>query len=174
MQQRGERTRVHHEFCGRTVDRAVHIQIEAFTDLDRHGLKSPAIETWHAAGDIWISFQKEQTLLTIEHSFCRKKNIGAENAVDLLLFEQVRGSGGISKINKDDWLIDQLEATESKLAHDAHAVECAIDLHARRKGRVRSDARDSKVFAPMHSNRAYRRAGVHSEPGGFAVDKGAN
>src|SRR5437773_946836 len=120
MQKRHERTGVHHEFCGRAVDRAVDIQIEAFAYVDGYGLEPMSIETRHATSRIRVGFQKEETLLTIEHRFGGKKNIGAQNAVDFLFFQHASSSGRTAKIDKHYWLIHQLETTESELAHDTH------------------------------------------------------
>src|SRR5438067_1718002 len=130
MQQRGKRTGINHQPGGLAVNGTVDVQIETIADLNWNGLESAAVETRRAANNIRIGVQDEQSALTIQHGLGREKNIGPDNAVDFLLFEQSRRASGAAKIDNDYRFVHQAQPAEAQLTCNGYIIERPINLNA--------------------------------------------
>ncbi len=99
------------------------------------GTRAPAamIHSGHGAGRVGIHFHREHLPLAIEHGLSREKNVGAEDAIELLLVEFARGTGRTAQIDRDHRLVHQDESTELEAMRDGDAVEAAVDPQAKRE-----------------------------------------
>src|SRR6266550_4960222 len=130
MQQRGERTRVHHQPRRFSVNGTVDIQIVTIADLNRNSPQSAPIETRKAAQDSRIHLKNEQLPLTIKHRLGREKNVRSDDAVDFLLVNQPRGATRIAKIDGNHRLIDESQSSDPQLACDRYVIERTVNLNA--------------------------------------------